>query len=80
MTRLKGAFRINIMESIQIIMWRPCSFSPIHISLVQWVNCLLPTWGEVVHIPGMHPHSQWNRVLLFAMSRYIGDPDMIPDN
>ncbi len=33
-----------------------------------------------VHIPGMNQHLQWNQVLLLAMSRYIGDLDMIPDH
>ncbi len=27
--------------------------------------------------PGLHPHLQWNRVLLLAMSCYIGDPNVI---
>jgi hypothetical protein len=26
--------------------------------------------GSVVRIPGMHPHLQWNRILLLAMSPY----------
>jgi hypothetical protein len=29
---------------------------------------------------GMHPHLQWNRVILLAMFCYIGDPDIIPDH
>jgi hypothetical protein len=35
-------------------------------------------FGAAIRVPGMHPYLQWNRVLLLAISRYIGDPDMIP--
>jgi hypothetical protein len=38
-----------------------------------------PLGGAAVRIPGMHPHLQWNQVLLLAMSRYI-DPNVIPDH
>jgi hypothetical protein len=40
------------------------------VSLVQWVKYVLPPRGAAVCIPGMHPHLQWNWVLLLAMSRY----------
>jgi hypothetical protein len=39
-----------------------------------------PSGGTAVCIPEMHPHLQWNRVLLLAMSNYIGDSDVIPDH
>ncbi len=39
-----------------------------------------PPRGAAVYVPGMHPHLQWNWVLLLAMSRYIGDPNMTPDH
>ncbi len=42
------------------------------VSLVQWVKRLLPAQGAAVCIPGMHPHLQWNWVLLSAMSHYTG--------
>ncbi len=38
--------------------------------------CFLPS-GALDRIPRMHPHLQWNRVLLLVMSRCIGDPDMV---
>ncbi len=48
------------------------------VSLVQWSTvCFLPWGGAMVHVPGMHPHLQWNQVLLLAMFCDIGDPDMI---
>ncbi len=42
------------------------------VSLVHWVNRLIPAWGGggAVRVPWMHPHLQWNRVLLLAMSLY----------
>ncbi len=36
-----------------------------------------PPRGAEVHVPGMHLHSHWNWGFLLAMSRYIGDPDVI---
>jgi hypothetical protein len=36
------------------------------VSLVQWVNHLLPAWGA----GGVHPHLQWNQVLQLAMFCY----------
>jgi hypothetical protein len=49
------------------------------VSLVWWINCLLPASTAVVCVLGMHLHfSNWD--LLLAMSRYIGDPDVIPDH
>jgi hypothetical protein len=41
--------------------------------------CFPPGRADVC-VLGMHPHLQQNRVLLLAMSRYIGDPDPIPDH
>jgi hypothetical protein len=38
--------------------------------------CFLPR-GAVVHVLGMHPHLQWNQVLLLAMSPFIDDLDVI---
>ncbi len=32
-------------------------------------TCFLPR-GEVIRVPGMQPHLQWNQVLLLAMSPY----------
>ncbi len=46
------------------------------VSLVQWVNRLLPPREAAVRVTVMHPYLQWNRVLLSAMSGYIGDPDL----
>ncbi len=31
---------------------------------------LLPDWGAAVCVTEMHPHLQWNRVLLLVMSCY----------
>jgi hypothetical protein len=45
------------------------------VSLVQWVNRLLPPREAAVCVTVMHPYLQWNRVLLSAISGYIGDPD-----
>jgi hypothetical protein len=36
-----------------------------------------PPRVTVVCIPRMHPHLQWNRVLLLAMSCFSGDPNVI---
>jgi hypothetical protein len=44
-----------------------------------WSICFFPR-GTVVHVPGMHPHLQWNWILLLTMSRYRSDPNMIPDH
>ncbi len=51
------------------------------VSLVQWVNHLLPAWGgTVVCVPGMHPHLHWNQVLLLPCLATLVDPVVIPDN
>jgi hypothetical protein len=50
------------------------------VSLVQWINHLLPALGSSGLHPRMHPHLQRDRVLLVASSCYIGDPNMIPDH
>jgi hypothetical protein len=44
------------------------------VSLVQWVTVCFPPRRTAIRIPRMLPHLQWNRVLLLAMFRYIGDP------
>ncbi len=64
-------------EYVQIlysVLWRPCNFTLIH-SLTGPVGQLFASrlGGSVVRVPGMHPHSQWNWVLLLAQSHYIGD-------
>ncbi len=43
------------------------------VSLGQWVNGLLPIYGSAVHVPGMHPHSQYCRsgCLLLVLSRCL---------
>ncbi len=50
------------------------------VSLVQWVNYLLPIQG----VSGLHPGDaqihNGTGFLLLAVSRYIGDPDVIPDH
>jgi hypothetical protein len=33
--------------------------------------------GAAVRVPGMHPHLQWNQIILLAMPRYIGDQDVV---
>ncbi len=48
-----------------------------------WSSCSIvcsPPSGRAVHVPRIHPHLQWNQVLLLAMSCYIGDPEVIPDH
>jgi hypothetical protein len=51
------------------------------ITLCQWSSgsnvCFLPR-GAMVRTPGVHPNF-WNWDFLLAMSRYIGDLDVIPD-
>jgi hypothetical protein len=37
-----------------------------------------PPRGAAVRIPGMHPHLQWNQVLLLDMSPFMGDPRRDP--
>jgi hypothetical protein len=60
--------------------WRPCSFTPIH-SLTGPVSQSFASHvgggGAKVPVLGMHPGLQWNRVLLLAMPRYIGDLNVI---
>ncbi len=64
---------MKVCEHLSKNMWRPRSFIS---TQSHWSS------GSTVcfrrSIPGMHPHLQWNRVLL-AMSRYISDPDVIRD-
>ncbi len=47
------------------------------VSLVQWLNRLLPAQGGSGCVLGLHPHLQWNHVLLLAMSCYVDNPDVI---
>jgi hypothetical protein len=59
-----------MVQNCSWTLWRPCSFTPYTVSLVQWINCLLPAEKGSGSGPGMHPHLQWNEVLLLAMSHY----------
>jgi hypothetical protein len=45
------------------------------VPLVQWSTRLLPSWGTRVQSPGGYLCE--TGILLLALSRYIGDPDMI---
>ncbi len=74
--RRRGGYRTWKM----LRLWRPVASLQYTVLLVQWVNCSLPAWGATVWVPGMHPQLQLNLILLLAMSRYIGDPDMISDH
>jgi hypothetical protein len=47
------------------------------VSLVQWLNRLLPAQGGSGCVLGLHPHLQWNHVLLLAMSCYVDNLDVI---
>ncbi len=47
------------------------------VSLVQWVNHLLPVQGVSSLRPGDAQHHNGTGFLLSSMSRYIGDPDVI---
>ncbi len=57
------------------LVWRPAISHHYTFLLVQWVNRLLPA------VSGSHPGDSQthNRTgfLLLALSRYIGDPDVI---
>jgi hypothetical protein len=50
-----------------------------HVSLVQWTNCLLPATGGSGSCPGGATHTS-ELGLLLALSRYSGEPDVIPDH
>jgi hypothetical protein len=48
-----------------------------HVSLVQWTNHLLPATGDSgLRLEDAKTHNG-TRFLLLALSRYIGDPDVI---
>jgi hypothetical protein len=55
---------VNKCENHCTLLWRPCSFTPIH-SLTgpvgqPFASCLE---GPTVCVPGMHPHLRWNLFL-----------------
>ncbi len=62
---------------IFVRIWSPTASLQYTVSLVQWVIRLLHAQGAAVRLLEMRSHLQWDRVLLLAMSRYIGDPDGI---
>jgi hypothetical protein len=50
-----------------------------HVSLVQWTTCLLP----ITKYPGSNPLGEYlceTGILLLALSRYIGDHDVIDNH
>ncbi len=47
-----------------------------HVSLVQWTNPLLPVTRDLGSNP-LGGYSCETGILLLALSRYIGDPDVI---
>jgi hypothetical protein len=47
------------------------------VSLVQWLNRLLPIWGQQFTSRGCTHSHNGTRFLLLALTSYIGDPDMI---
>ncbi len=66
------------LKHISVILWRPCNFTPIH-SLTgpvdqPFASCL----GDQQFASRRCTHSHnGTGFLLLALSRYIGDPDMI---
>jgi hypothetical protein len=63
---------------LSIRLWSSCILTPLR-SLTGLVGQLFASYLEGSgSCPGDHPHF-WNWDLLLAMSRYIGDPDVIPD-
>jgi hypothetical protein len=49
--------QIQSMDRIapRVVLWRPCSFTPIHSPLVQWVNHMLPAQRGSDSRPGDAP-------------------------
>jgi hypothetical protein len=58
-------------------LWRPCSFNPIHSLTGQVGQPFASRQGDPRFTSWGCTNSQWNWVLLLAMSRYIGDPYVI---
>jgi hypothetical protein len=73
-TIIEQLIRMQLYSEIVKVL-QPHSYTQSHWSSGSTI-CFLPR-GAVVHVPGMHPHLQWNWVLLLAMSPYIGDLDVI---
>jgi hypothetical protein len=63
-------FRNLLIQRRYVNMWRLCSLTG---PVGQTFASLL---GGALHVKGMHPHLQWNLVLMLVMSCF-SDPDMI---
>ncbi len=77
--------KCNKMNKIHLLKTKACIVEALKLhsnTQSQWSSgsIVCSRLGGQVCIPGMHPHLQWNWDLLLVMSRYIGDPDVIPDH
>ncbi len=61
---------------LNLILWRPCNFSPID-SLTGPLGQPFASHLGLRFASWRCTNSQWNGFLLLALSRYIGDPNMI---